>query len=204
MFNRKQTEETGNGKSGDARSRPMPLDSARPATPMQRSEPPRRAPDASHATANASAEGNALRTPGSDSKKLIVGPDISLHGHISSCDRLVVEGTVEAELTDCHTVEIAETGVFTGAAEIEGADISGRYEGSLTVRGHLLIRGTGSVSGTIRYGRLEIQPGGVANGDIKNLQSRDRQDKVVPARLDFSAELDAATPRIAEAATGTG
>lgn len=209
MFNRKQTEETANGKSGDAKSRPMPLDTARPATPMQRSEPPRRAPDASHATGASSVEGNSPRV-GSDSKKLIVGPDISLHGHISSCDRLVVEGTVEAELTDCHTVEIAETGVFTGAAEIEGADISGRYEGSLTVRGHLLIRGTGSVSGTIRYGRLEIQPGGIANGDIKNLQSRqdrqdkDRLDKVVPARLDFAAELEAATPRIAEAATGTG
>src|SRR5262249_20756463 len=85
--------------------------------------------------------------PGGENKKLTVGPDISLHGHISSCDRLVVEGTVEAELTDCHTIEIAGSGVFTGAAEIESAEISGRYEGALTVRGHLLIHGTGSVSG---------------------------------------------------------
>jgi cytoskeletal protein CcmA (bactofilin family) len=38
------------------------------------------------------------------------------------------------------------------------------------VRGHLLIHGTGSVSGTVRYGRLEIQPGGVINGDVKTLQ----------------------------------
>ncbi len=208
MFNRKQTEETGNGKMGDARSRPLPLENARPTpAPMQRADMPRRAPESGTASTNGTAgESTPPRSATGDSKKLIVGPDISLHGHISSCDRLVVEGTVEAELTDCHTVEIAETGVFTGAAEIEGADISGRYEGSLTVRGHLLIRSTGSVSGTIRYGRLEIQPGGLANGDIKHLQSssspRLDKEKVAPARLDFAAELDAATPR--EAATGTG
>lgn len=208
MFNRKQTEETGNGKSSDTRSRPLPLENTRPMA-MQ----PRRAPENGTSSTGTSAESSTPtptpRTPAGDSKKLIVGPDISLHGHIASCDRLVVEGTVEAELTDCHTVEIAETGVFTGAAEIEGADISGRYEGSLTVRGHLLIRGTGSVSGTIRYGRLEIQPGGIANGDIKNLQlrqERDREkDKVVPTRLNFAAELDAASPQVVpEAATGTG
>ncbi len=202
MFNRKQTEETGNGKTGDTRSRPLPLENARPGA-VPRPDVPARAP-----SAGATIEGTTTpRTPASDSKKLIVGPDISLHGHISSCDRLVVEGTVEAELTDCHTIEIAETGVFTGAAEIEGADISGRYEGSLTVRGHLLIRGSGSVSGTIRYGRLEIQPGGIANGDIKHLQSGSRQDrdkdKVVPARS-FAAELEATASAPKEQATGTG
>jgi cytoskeletal protein CcmA (bactofilin family) len=203
MFNRKQIEETGNGKTGDARSRPLPLETARPAS-AQRTEVPRRMPENGATSSTSTTEPTTPRTAPGDSKKLIVGPDISLHGHIASCDRLVVEGTVEAELTDCHTIEIAETGVFTGAAEIEGADISGRYEGSLTVRGHLLIRSTGSVSGTIRYGRLEIQPGGIANGDMKNLQSSSRTEKTVPTRLDFAAELDAATPRVQEAATGTG
>lgn len=205
MFNRKQTEEMGNAKMGDARSRPLPLENARSA-PVQRTDMPRRMPEnGAMGSSGATTETTTPRSVASDSKKLIVGPDISLHGHISSCDRLVVEGTVEAELTDCHTVEIAETGVFTGAAEIEGADISGRYEGSLTVRGHLLIRSTGSVSGTIRYGRLEIQPGGVANGDIKNLQSsRSDKERAAPARLDFATELDSATPRVPEAATGTG
>lgn len=107
----------------------------------------------------------------SENKKLIVGPDISLNGHISSCDRLVVEGRVEVELTDCHTIEISETGVFKGAAEIESAEVSGHYEGSLTVRDHLLIHSTGHVSGTIRYGRLEIQQGGEINGDVRSISA---------------------------------
>jgi len=114
---------------------------------------------------------NDVGTPESrsESKKLIVGQDISLNGKISACDRLIVEGRVEAELQDCHTIEIAESGTFKGAAEIESAEVSGHYEGSLTVRRNLLIRSTGHVSGTIRYGRLEIEQGGEINGDIKSL-----------------------------------
>jgi cytoskeletal protein CcmA (bactofilin family) len=104
-----------------------------------------------------------------ESKKLIVGHDISLKGKISSCDRLIVEGRVEAELQDCHTIEIARSGTFKGAAEIESAEVSGHYEGALTVRENLLIRSTGQVSGTIRYGRLMIEEGGEINGDIKSL-----------------------------------
>jgi len=104
-----------------------------------------------------------------ESKKLIVGRDISLNGKIASCDRLIVEGRVEAELQDCHTIEITESGTFKGAAEIESAEVSGHYEGSLTVRKNLLIRSTGHVSGAVRYGRLEIEQGGEINGDIRSL-----------------------------------
>ena len=167
MFTRKPSDEPGQG-SGQGTTRtpatPGTAEASRPAL-VTRPEPQRRI----HEVA-APPEPRTRSTPSGENKKLTVGPDISLHGHISSCDRLVVEGTVEAELTDCHTIEIAGSGVFTGAAEIESAEISGRYEGSLTVRGHLLIHGTGSVSGTVRYGRLEIQPGGVVNGDVKTLQ----------------------------------
>jgi cytoskeletal protein CcmA (bactofilin family) len=162
MFTRKQTDEATQGKTTMTETRPKPaaLEPPRAAAPRPEPVPPRRTMDGpAHPPRQAGA---------GDSKKLIVGPDISLHGHIASCDRLVVEGTVEAELKDCHTVEITETGIFIGAAEIESADVSGRYEGSLTVRGHLLVRGSGSVSGTVRYGRLEIQPGGVVNGDIRH------------------------------------
>jgi cytoskeletal protein CcmA (bactofilin family) len=106
-----------------------------------------------------------------ETKKLIVGRGISLNGKIAACDRLIVEGKVEAELQDCHTIEIAESGTFKGAAEIESAEVSGHYEGSLTVRKNLLIHGTGHVSGNIRYGRLQIEQGGEINGDVKSLSS---------------------------------
>jgi cytoskeletal protein CcmA (bactofilin family) len=119
-------------------------------------------------TSTPSAKIEAKNEAQTESKRLTVGRGISL-GKISSCDRLVIEGTVEAELENCQTVEVTESSKFKGEAEIGAAEISGQYEGSLTVRENLLIRGTGRVSGTVRYGRLHIEDGGELNGDFKSM-----------------------------------
>jgi cytoskeletal protein CcmA (bactofilin family) len=102
-------------------------------------------------------------------KRLIVGKGIRLSGEISSCDRLVVEGAVEATLNDTLALEIAESGRFTGGCEVEEADISGVYEGDLTVRKRLFVRGTGKLTGTVRYGELELERGGQIAGNISVL-----------------------------------
>jgi cytoskeletal protein CcmA (bactofilin family) len=98
---------------------------------------------------------------------LTVGNDILLKGEIATCDRLVIEGKVDATLNDVHTVEIAETGSFKGAAHIEDAEISGLFEGDLVVRNRLVIYATGKVRGKITYGEIEIERGGELTGEIK-------------------------------------
>jgi cytoskeletal protein CcmA (bactofilin family) len=102
-----------------------------------------------------------------DEKKLTVGPEIVLSGQITSCDRLVVEGRVEASLTDSRAIEIADTGFFKGTAEIDSAVIGGRFEGTLTVRERLTIKSTGRIQGKIRYGQIEIEPGGEISGEVQ-------------------------------------
>ena len=189
MFNRKNEDQVD-------RSLPQTHSTAMvPPRAAPRAEIPRRPADSGLARQSAE-PANGVR----ESKKLIVGPNISLQGHIASCDRLVVEGTVTAELTDCHTIEITENGYFTGAAEIEGAEISGRYEGSLTVRDRLLIHGTGSVTGNVRYGRLEVEPGGIINGDIKSI----RGEQPEPIHEEMPANpVMTPSPILAEAAAGS-
>jgi len=102
----------------------------------------------------------------SEEKRLTVGKGIVLNGQITACDRLVVEGKVEATLSSSRAVEIAESGTFKGSAEIDEAVVSGRFEGTLTIRGRLSIKSTGRVEGEIRYGQLEIEAGGQLVGDI--------------------------------------
>ena len=102
-------------------------------------------------------------------KRLIVGEGIRLSGEISSCDRLVVEGEVEVTLNDTLALEIASSGRFTGGCEVEEADISGIYEGDLTVRKRLFVRGSGKLTGTVRYGELELERGGQIAGNISVL-----------------------------------
>ncbi|MEJ5232898.1 MAG: polymer-forming cytoskeletal protein [Geminicoccaceae bacterium] len=107
-----------------------------------------------------------------EGKRLIVGQGISLSGEITACDRLVVEGSVQVTLNETRAIEITETGRFTnGKAEVEEAEISGVYEGDLTVRKRLLIRSTGRVQGTVRYGELEIERGGRLSGSVSMLES---------------------------------
>ncbi len=110
-------------------------------------------------------------SPGVDRKTLVVGRDISLNGQIKACDKLVVEGNVEADLNESQIIEIARHGCFKGTAVIDEADISGCFEGNLTVRKHLVVRSTGRIYGTLTYSRLEIEAGGEISGNINVLPS---------------------------------
>ena len=101
-------------------------------------------------------------------RKLIVGQGISLSGEINECDRLVVEGHVEANLQKCGHMIITETGLFHGNAAIEDAEVSGRFEGDLVIHKRLIIRATGLVSGKIRYREIEIEAGGRISGTIQS------------------------------------
>ena len=104
-----------------------------------------------------------------DRRTLIIGEGISLAGEVTSCDRLIVEGTIEAKLEKCQNVIVAETGLFNGHASTENADVRGRFEGELVVRKRLLIRAGGHVSGTITYGEIEIESGGKITGVIEEI-----------------------------------
>jgi cytoskeletal protein CcmA (bactofilin family) len=105
--------------------------------------------------------------PDGEMRRLSVGKEITLSGEINSCDKLFIEGSVEANLTNCRDVDIAEGGLFKGSAAIEEAEVRGRFEGELVVRRRLLIRAGGKVVGTIRYGQLEVESGGELSGEIQ-------------------------------------
>jgi cytoskeletal protein CcmA (bactofilin family) len=106
-------------------------------------------------------------------RKLIVGKDISLCGEINACDHLVVEGRIEAKLKECRTIEVAGSGVFKGSAEIEEADIAGRFDGDITVRGRLRVQSSGTISGSVRYGRIEVEAGGRLIGTVQPLDEEE-------------------------------
>lgn len=131
---------------------------ATPATPVM---PMMAAPAAAGASRN-----NAKRV-------LTVGPDIQMKGEITTCDRVIIEGMVDATMRDVHTLELAELGALKGTAEVEDAEISGAFEGDLTVRGRLTIYSTGRVRGNVTYGEIEIQRGGQISGSTRNVADAD-------------------------------
>jgi cytoskeletal protein CcmA (bactofilin family) len=106
---------------------------------------------------------------------LIIGREISFAGEITACNRLVVDGIVEATLKRCNHVFIGDNGVFKGNARTENAEVSGRMEGELIVRKLLCIRAAGQVSGTTTYGEIEIERGGRIVGQAEAREGA-RQD----------------------------
>ena len=80
---------------------------------------------------------------------------------------------------DGKMIEITECGQFRGSVEIENADIAGRYDGQLVVHGRLTVRSTGRISGTVKYGELEVNAGGQIIGEIQHIDIRDGSNAAV-------------------------
>lgn len=131
---------------------------------------PRRSPDLPSAPARRI---DRPRTSDMDSRRLIVGRDIQLSGEITACDKLVVEGHVEIALPGARILEIAQSGFFKGSAEVDEADISGRFEGELIAQERLIVRSGGRIHGTVRYGRIVIESGGEIAGDMQTLEPKE-------------------------------
>lgn len=114
----------------------------------------------------------AEKSEPSEGKKLTVGPGIKLAGEITACEKLLVEGQVEADLSGAKVLEIAEGGLFKGQATVDRAEISGTFEGVLTVREHLSLRASGRIAGEIHYAEIEIERGGRLNGQVGELDKQ--------------------------------
>jgi cytoskeletal protein CcmA (bactofilin family) len=156
-------------------------DSNRPGTPQP--------PSAARAAEAAREEFSAARKPNAEEQgsKLIVGPNIQLKGaEITDCAILVVEGRVEASMNS-RDMRIAEGGVFTGKAEIDVAEVRGTFEGELTAHKRLVIYSTGKVNGTIRYGALMVEEGGVISGNTATHDACDLAHKLPPAGAQVGA-----------------
>jgi cytoskeletal protein CcmA (bactofilin family) len=102
-------------------------------------------------------------------RTLVVGRGISVQGMVQDAERLVVEGTVEAQLINAAELSVSPGGVFKGEIEVEDAEVAGTVDGTVVARGALIVRATGVVLGTARCRRLQVEDGGQITGRIEML-----------------------------------
>jgi cytoskeletal protein CcmA (bactofilin family) len=114
---------------------------------------------------------NAARTLDAphDGKKLVISRNIKVSGEISGCERLVVEGEVDATMTGLVALEVSVTGKVSGKAEVDSAVVHGSFDGTLIVHGHLEIPSGASVHGTISYQTVMVANGAKLSGTISIL-----------------------------------
>jgi cytoskeletal protein CcmA (bactofilin family) len=121
-----------------------------------------------------------LRDP-AERRTLVVGRGISVQGTVQDAERLVVEGTVESTMIHATELSITPGGVFKGEIEVEDSEIAGTIDGTLTVRGSLVVRSSGRVLGTAKCRRLQVEDGGQITGRIEMISDQPASD--IPPRV---------------------
>jgi len=139
--------------------------------PMARSPfAPPPMPAAPPLPARATVTSTPARAEIAERRTLVVGRGISVQGTVQDAERLVVEGTVEANsINGLAELSIAHGGVFKGEVEVEEAEIAGTIDGTLVARHTLVVRSTGRVLGVARCRRLQVEDGGQITGRIEML-----------------------------------
>jgi cytoskeletal protein CcmA (bactofilin family) len=101
-----------------------------------------------------------------EARRLVVAREVTLTGQIANCQYLVIEGTVLAETFAARRLDILESGLFNGTADLQECVIAGRFEGKLRVQGRLTLKPTAQVFGEIEYSTLEVEAGARMEGRI--------------------------------------
>jgi cytoskeletal protein CcmA (bactofilin family) len=78
-------------------------------------------------------------------------------------------------------VLVGPEGRVSGTLEADTVELQGEGPATLTARTALVVRASGRVTGTVRYGRLEVEPGGLLQGDLAPLTSPAAVDDAPPA-----------------------
>lgn len=100
--------------------------------------------------------------------KVVIAADCVLKGDIRNAALVEIAGYIVGNV-EAAEVRILAGGRLLGRLSAERATIAGALRGVATVRALLSIANTGSVQGTVRYGRLQLAAGGDLWAEMRNL-----------------------------------
>jgi cytoskeletal protein CcmA (bactofilin family) len=110
---------------------------------------------------------------------LIIGEGATINGTIQEKNQINIQGSVDGDVT-CKELIVGKSGNLKGKIKTESLSVEGTVEGELNVKGLLKLMSSGSVSGKITYGSLQINEGGKLIGEIdfkdKNILQEEFKD----------------------------
>ena len=96
---------------------------------------------------------------------LIIGEGANINGIIKENNEISIQGTVEGDI-ECKNLMVGKSGILKGKIKTDSLSVEGNVEGELTVKGLLKLMASGTVSGKISYGSLQINEGGKLMGEL--------------------------------------
>ena len=109
---------------------------------------------------------------------LIIGEGATINGTIKENNEISIQGIVEGDI-ECKDLMVGKSGTLKGKIKTDSLSVEGNIEGELTVKGLLKLMSSGTVSGKISYGSLQIHEGGKLMGelDYKNKEIKQEEFK---------------------------
>jgi len=99
----------------------------------------------------------------------LMGAGSSYEGDLSFEGRVRVDGHFTGRIYTEDCLEVGVGGVVSGECDVARAIVSGRIEGTIRVREHLLVEPGGCVDGKLDAGIVEVMPGGRLEGTVRIL-----------------------------------
>lgn len=109
----------------------------------------------------------------------VVGPSVHVQGEFKSKGDIIVKGIVSGDVKTNRLLTVESGAEIDADVQANGATISGKVEGSVTVSDKLDITETAVIEGDIRCSTLVVAPGAVIQGNIqmdKNSESGRNQE----------------------------
>ncbi len=102
------------------------------------------------------------------SRVLVIREDTFLKGEIRNGGRIEVFGYVEGDVAGDLLI-VQPGGRCFGRVKVESADVRGELQGDIVVRQLITIRGSGVVTGNVKYGKLSMEMGGTLTAEMRNI-----------------------------------
>ena len=101
-----------------------------------------------------------------DSVISIIGPGMKVVGDCETDGTVRIEGRVEGTVRAGKAVVVGKDGVVCGDIVTQDAVVSGAVTGNLVVESRLDLQGTCRIDGDIRARRMQLEEGGILNGNV--------------------------------------
>ncbi len=96
----------------------------------------------------------------------VMGPGTKWDGDLTFEGRVRVDGHFEGRMYTEDVLEVGMDGSIEGEVDVARAIVSGKVDGSMRVREHLLLESTGVIVGKLDAAKVEVRPGARLTGTV--------------------------------------
>ena len=125
--------------------------------------------------------GKKSSSSASSAEPTVIGRGAVVEGTIRLSGHIQIDGHIEGRLEVDGQVSVGPNGSITGEVSADELIIGGKIEGKAIARSHLHVASGGAVRGEVRYGSLQIDRGGLIDGNTGHGQGRDSASKIEDA-----------------------